>query len=192
MNSVTSYRPVGQMIAAATIEAILTLVIVLIAARAPALWFGVGLTVGIAVGIGLFMWIWQRDLIGNRQVWSIALTPRFLLDIRFILAVISKTEFAMFAWATIYISPAIVTIMFGAWPIMFILFLERSVSAQTGTQRYRKITAETLTLLAVAFAGLAFVVAAPTRLVDHFGISPCRRNCGRSRSRWVIVCLRCV
>ena len=160
MKSKTNYWPAGQMMGATVIEGVLRLAIVLIVATAPPLWIGVGLTVGLTAGITVYMSIWQRDLIGNRHVWSVTLTSKRLLDVRFILAMISKTEFAMFAWAIYYISPAIATIIFGVWPIMFILFLERSVSSQTDVQRYRRITVETVTLLAVAFTGLAFVVAA--------------------------------
>ena len=116
--------------------------------------FNAAWRLGIAVSGLLIFWVFFRPIILNRLVWTTI--RRHLLRWAMLLAVLNSFQYALFSWATRFIDVSIAAVLLELWPIMVILFMARLLTAQRG---YRKNITSILPLLAVAFAGLGFVVA---------------------------------
>lgn len=158
------------MLIASVGDAVLTLVIVLVVQHAAPIWTGFGITLGIVLGTASYLFVRFRRLVAHKPMWRHVLTKRMLLNRNLILSAFGRMEFAALAWSTTLASPAVSAILFATWPMMFILFLERAAKAESGESRYNRVNLETFAYFAVAFAGLAFVIAAQSTDAGPAGV----------------------
>ena len=166
----SKYVPARRMLTASIGDAVLTLVIVLVVQQAAPIWTGFGITLGIVLGTASYLFVRFRSLVVHKPMWRHVLTIRMLLNRDLILSAFGRMEFAALAWSTTLVSPAVSAILFATWPMMFILFLERAARTASGERRYNRVNLETFIYFAVAFAGLALVIAAQSTDIGPAGV----------------------
>ena len=160
------------MLAASAGDAVMALMLVLVVRHAAPVWTGFGAVVGVVFGAAVYLGVRFRRLVCDGTLWRAVGCRRMLLSRGLLLACVGRMEFAALAWSVTLVPPAVSAILFALWPMMFVLFLERSSRspAGDGQPRYRRVGPETATYFGVAFAGLAFVVAAQHTAADAGGI----------------------
>lgn len=154
------FIPARRMLVSSMIDAAIALIIVLIVRKTGAIWAGLGITLGIILGSSGYLFLRFRQLMMHARMWRRVVTKEMLLNRDLLMSALGRMEFAAFAWSATLVNPAISAILFSTWPIMHVLFLERSVKRASGEERYTHINAETMVYFAVAFAGLALVISA--------------------------------
>lgn len=113
--------------------------------------------VGLAIVCVLFVTIAYRSLIFDKYVWKAV--AQNAVNRSMLLWLVGYVDFALYAWSTQFIDVSVSAILFETSPILLIL-LTGWLFRDDG--RYRKITARTLLLFAIAFVGVAAVIASQT------------------------------
>ena len=161
---ISTYRPAIDMFLSVVLQAIVILIIVQQLDEHSPFFFGSGLALGLVIGNSLYLVTAHRRIVTNPSVRRAVFSRARLLHPHFWIAAVSRCDFAIFGLSIAFLSPAAATIIFGLWPVFFIVFLERlarpnNPTAESG-RRYHRITPETLIYVFIAFLGLAFIVAA--------------------------------
>lgn len=139
-------------------DALLTLVIVASVGDSPPLMWVAGLYTGLVAGSVAYLLVAHRTMVTSLLAWRRALSREHLLSRELALSAAGRFDWALFAWAAVYIDAATATIIRGAGPILFIVFLAAATNRTAEAGRYERLTGESYLYIGVAFAGLAFVV----------------------------------
>lgn len=146
-------RAVALMLVSTAGYSVVPLVVALAGGGDAPFLLNAGLTLGLCLGYLPYLAVACRPLLRSRVVAAAVARRVFCWPILFM--VVNNFEFAFFAWSTRFIDVAIAAILFETWPVLLIaltLWLYRA------ERRYRSFTVSLWLLLAVAFAGFAFVV----------------------------------
>ena len=138
---------------------VLPLAMVVVGAPDSPLLFGAFLSVGTSVGALAFLSFRYGVLLRDRRILALIRTNLVSWPIFFLL--LGTFEFTFFAWGTKYVDPAVATILWGSWPIIFVFLLSRIFSGnRERPARYRKITPSLVLLMVFSLIGLGYVVLA--------------------------------
>ncbi len=156
----TALRPITSMGGVIVADSLLALVVVVSVGDDPPLMWAAGLYTGLVAGSVAYLLVAHRTMVTSRVAWRRALSREYLGSREMLLSAMGRFDWALFAWASAYISAAVVTIIRGAGPVFFVVFLAVSAS-RAPRKRYRRMTTESYLYILLAFTGLAFVTAAP-------------------------------
>lgn len=112
-----------------------------------------GLTLGLCLGYVPFVLAAYPSLLLDRRVRA-AVRSR-VLSLPVAMMVVNNFEFALFAWSARLVDISVTAILFETWPVLLIVL---TMWLYRGDRRYRAADASLWLLLAVGFAGFAFVV----------------------------------
>ena len=116
---------------------------------------------GVALSGLCLAWWFFRPVFQNPLVWT--KVRKNLVRWAMLMAVFNSFQYAFFSWSTRFIDISIAVVLLELWPIMVILLLARLLpDEQEGEGGYRRNLRGLLPLLAVAFAGLGFVITSQT------------------------------
>ena len=158
----TSYRrfaPVGFMFGASGTEALIPLVIAVTLGVSDALLFGIFTSIGLALGAAILLATLYRTVISWPYILSRVFWRHHIPQRHFLFSILGRLEYPAFVLAATQIGVTRTSIIWGIFPMLYILFLDRSTRTTNGQARYQHLTPEKLVLLGMAFVGLAFVVS---------------------------------
>ena len=144
------------------LQAVVMLIIVLQLKDNSPLLFGSGLALGLVIGNSLYLTTVHRQTMQHSTIWKVIFSRERLGHPHLLLAAVARCDFAIFGLSIVFLSPAVATIIFGIWPVFFILFLQKLARAPDDLiteSRYHRISTETVLFISIAFIGLAFVIS---------------------------------
>ena len=158
-NSRRVYAPAGFMFMAAGTEALIPLVIAVTLGNSDALLFGILTSIGLALGAAILLCTAYRTILSWSYIRSRAFWKNHVRQRDYLLSVVGRLEYPAFVLASTQIGVARTSIIWGIFPMLYVVFLDRSTRTTGGSGRYHRFTLEKLSMLGVAFVGLAFIVS---------------------------------
>lgn len=160
------FAPVGFMFGASGTEALIPLVIAVTLGASDPLLFGIFTSIGLAIGAAILLATAYRTIVSwpqlrTREFWNHHIRHRY-----FLFSILGRLEYPAFVLASTQIGVTRTSIIWGVFPMLYVLFLDRSTRVTVGESRYQRLTLEKLVLLAMAFVGLAFIVSSQTEVGD--------------------------
>ena len=109
--------------------------------------------IGTAAGCALVLTFFWRSLTYSEDVWKLAAGKTFSKSMLF--WVVSCFTVALYAWSSRFVDVAVTAALYEIYPVLFIALASRLFKSES---RYRKITASSVILFAIAFVGAVFVI----------------------------------
>ena len=149
----------GFMFGASGTEALIPLVIAVTLGVSDALLFGIFTSIGLALGAAILLATLYRTAISWPYIRSRVFWRHHIPQRHFLFSILGRLEYPAFVLAATQIGVTRTSIIWGIFPMLYVLFLDRSTRTTNGQARYQHLTLEKLVLLGMAFVGLAFIVS---------------------------------
>ncbi len=109
-----------------------------------------------AIGLLLYLAISFRSFFATKSARSLIWQQLRRRD--GLLAILSRFDFALFAWSTQFLDTAVAAILFESWLILFIFLRHFHDSRQNNVPRYSRVRGQDYLLLLTALTGLGLVI----------------------------------
>ena len=147
------------MLAASSTEALIPLAVAVSVGSSDVLLFGALTSVGLALGAAGLLATIYRDALRWGYIRSRVFWQQHIRQRHFGLSILGRFEYPAFVLASTQIGVARASVIWGVYPMLYVVLLDRSTRTPGGSSRYRRLAPRDLAILGVAFLGLVLTVS---------------------------------
>ena len=155
----SKHAPAVLMLAASSTEALIPLAVAVSVGSSDVMLFGALTSVGLTLGAAGLLATIYRDALRWSYIRSRVFWQQHIRQRHFGLSVLGRFEYPAFVLASTQIGVARASVIWGVYPMLYVVLLDRSTRTPGGSSRYRRLALRDLAILGVAFLGLVLTVS---------------------------------